>query len=266
MGKFNQGILGGFSGKVGNVVGYRSRGEWLYRQYQKEVFNPKSTKQEANRLQFATLGKELKAVCKDQLNDFIRLRWSGANTYFSAIMSGVLGCKKYYETGIIPTAVQPLNILSPATNLPSATVGYSQTAGLIWNNGTKDYFGLRVPLNFYANAPESFIGPDHIKCTIVCYTADKKLGMAFGQLDGEEILELSEYNPQCGWQLGAADTKAQYVCKINDSSFDPIAGKNQAQTVEPIKRPAGKRIAYAIYTDYVGTILAAQYIEVVDVA
>ena len=34
MGKFNQGILGGFTGKVGNVVGARSRGQWIYRAYQ----------------------------------------------------------------------------------------------------------------------------------------------------------------------------------------------------------------------------------------
>lgn len=265
MGKFNQGILGGFTGKVGNVVGYRSRGEWLYRQYQGIVANPKSAKQEANRFVFASLGKEVKAVCKDKLNELIGLRWSGGNTYFSAIMSAVLGCKKYYETGELPKTVLPLNILSPATNLPSATLGYKPEVGLIWNNGAFDYFGLRVPLNFYAAAPSSFIGAEKIKCTIICYTEEKKLGMAFGNMDGEKILELSAYNPQCGFQQTDTDTKAQYVCKIYDNSFVPITGANQALHVVPIKRAAGKRIAYAIYSDYAGTILAAQYIEVADI-
>lgn len=265
MGKFNQGILGGFSGKVGNVVGYRSRGEWLYRQYQKEIFNPKTAKQEANRFQFAILGKEVKAVCKDKLNDLIGIRWTGANTYFSAIMSAVLGCKKYYETGVLPTAVLPMNILSPATNLPSASIGYSSAAGLIFANGENDFFGLRVPLNFYASAPGNFVGTAKIKCTIICYTEQKKFGMAAATMDGAEILELPAYNPQCGFQSTIEATQAQYVCKMVDNAFKPIAGANDAQNVVPIKRTAGTRIAYAIYTDYVGTILAAQYIEVADI-
>lgn len=264
MGKFNQGILGGFTGKVGNVVGYRSRGEWLYRQYQKNVANPKSPKQKVNRFIFASLGKEVKAVCKDKLNELISLRWSGGNTYFSAIMSAVLGCKKYYATGEIPKTALPLNIISPATNLPSATIEYSTAAGITWKTDNKLKFGLRVPLNFYKTAPENFVGPDRIKCTLICYTESKNLGMAVGYMDGDEILELSHYNPQCGFQADAASTQAQYVATINDSIFDTITGGDEGGNLIPIKRPAGKRIAYAIFSDYVGTILAAQYIEVLE--
>lgn len=264
MGKFNQGILGGFVGKVGNVVGYRSRGEWLYRQYQGIVANPKSAKQEANRFVFASLGKDVKAVCKDKLNELIGLRWSGGNTYFSAIMSATLGCKKYYETGVIPKTALPLNILSPATNLPSATIGYSTASGITWKTNEKLQFGLRVPLNFYATAPENFVGPNRIKCTLICYTESKKLGMAVGYLDGEKIQELSSYNPQCGFQADAGSTQAQYVASVNDSLFETITGGDEGGYVVPIKRPAGKRIAYAIFSDYVGTILAAQYIEVLE--
>ena len=88
--------------------------------------------------------------------------------------------------------------------------------------------------------------------------------MAVGYMDGDEILELSHYNPQCGFQADAASTQAQYVATINDSIFDTITGGDEGGNLIPIKRPAGKRIAYAIFSDYMGTILAAQYIEVLE--
>ena len=64
MGKFNQGILGGFTGKVGNVVGARSRGEWIYRAYQGVVKNPKTIAQTKQREQFRIFSQELTKVCK----------------------------------------------------------------------------------------------------------------------------------------------------------------------------------------------------------
>lgn len=64
MGKFNQGILGGFTGKVGNVVGARSRGEWIYRAYQGVVKNPKTIGQTKQREQFRIFSQEIAKVCK----------------------------------------------------------------------------------------------------------------------------------------------------------------------------------------------------------
>lgn len=64
MGKFNQGILGGFTGKVGNVVGARSRGEWIYRAYQGIVKNPKTIAQTKQREQFKIFSQEVTRVCK----------------------------------------------------------------------------------------------------------------------------------------------------------------------------------------------------------
>lgn len=64
MGKFNQGILGGFTGKVGNVVGARSRGQWIYRAYQGIVKNPKTTAQIRQREQFKIFSQEITKVCK----------------------------------------------------------------------------------------------------------------------------------------------------------------------------------------------------------
>lgn len=64
MGKFNQGILGGFTGKVGGVVGARSRGQWIYRAYQGVVKNPKTIAQTRQRNQFRIFSQEVTKVCK----------------------------------------------------------------------------------------------------------------------------------------------------------------------------------------------------------
>lgn len=64
MGKFNQGILGGFTGKVGGVVGARSRGQWIYRAYQGIVKNPKTIAQTRQRDQFKIFSQEVTRVCK----------------------------------------------------------------------------------------------------------------------------------------------------------------------------------------------------------
>lgn len=64
MGKFNQGILGGFTGKVGGVVGARSRGQWIYRAYQGVVKNPKTIAQTRQRDQFKIFSQEVTKVCK----------------------------------------------------------------------------------------------------------------------------------------------------------------------------------------------------------
>lgn len=85
MGKFNQGILGGFVGKVGGVVGYRSRGEWLYRSYQKIVANPKSEAQTKRREIFATISKQIASGCRANLN-FLKKTGYEKNTWFSALV------------------------------------------------------------------------------------------------------------------------------------------------------------------------------------
>ncbi|MBR1851479.1 MAG: hypothetical protein IJ789_08970 [Bacteroidales bacterium] len=49
MATFDEGILGGFSGRVGNVVGYRWRGRWVMRSLPQSVANPRTEKQTAHR-------------------------------------------------------------------------------------------------------------------------------------------------------------------------------------------------------------------------
>lgn len=63
MGKIKQGILGGFRGKVGSVVGQRINGAWIMKAYQGEVKNPKTVGQEYYRSIFAKTSSIMKSAC-----------------------------------------------------------------------------------------------------------------------------------------------------------------------------------------------------------
>lgn len=55
MGKINQGILDGFNGKVGTVVGYKFKGKKVMRAYVDKIRNPRTSLQMDNRERFKTL-------------------------------------------------------------------------------------------------------------------------------------------------------------------------------------------------------------------
>ena len=57
MGKINQGILDGFNGKVGTVVGYKVNGKKVMRAYVDKIRNPRTSLQMDNRLRFKTLAQ-----------------------------------------------------------------------------------------------------------------------------------------------------------------------------------------------------------------
>lgn len=52
MAKQTAGILGGFNGKVGPVIGYVWRGRWCMRARPRKVHNPRTEAQQAHRMQF----------------------------------------------------------------------------------------------------------------------------------------------------------------------------------------------------------------------
>ena len=62
MGKIKKGILGGFSGKVGNVVGASWKGIDYIRSMPTNMKNPRTKGQMEQRSKFAVVGKFLKAV------------------------------------------------------------------------------------------------------------------------------------------------------------------------------------------------------------
>ena len=55
MAKIAEGILGGFNGKVGTVVGYRFKGRWCMRAKARFVSNPKTQAQQEHRMLFGDM-------------------------------------------------------------------------------------------------------------------------------------------------------------------------------------------------------------------
>lgn len=96
MGKFNQGILGGFTGKVGGVVGARSRGQWIYRAYQGIVKNPKTIAQTKQREQFKIFSQEVTKVCKADMFMF-NATFPNAMTEHSFIVSICFNMLRAYQ-------------------------------------------------------------------------------------------------------------------------------------------------------------------------
>lgn len=96
MGKFNQGILGGFTGKVGGVVGARSRGQWIYRAYQGVVKNPKTIAQTKQRDQFKIFSQEVTKVCKADMFMF-NAAFPNAMTEHSFLVSICFNMLRAYQ-------------------------------------------------------------------------------------------------------------------------------------------------------------------------
>ena len=88
MGIINQGILGGFSGKVGPIVGFRWKSNYYIRARAAKVTNPRTPKQQEQRGKFATAFSFLKAI-----KPFIRIgykEFTQDKSAFNAAMSYTL--------------------------------------------------------------------------------------------------------------------------------------------------------------------------------
>ena len=88
MGIINQGILGGFSGKVGPIVGFRWKSNYYIRARAAKVSNPRTPKQQEQRGKFATAFSLLKAI-----KPFIRIgykEFTQDKSAFNAAMSYTL--------------------------------------------------------------------------------------------------------------------------------------------------------------------------------
>jgi len=86
MGTIKKGILGGFSGKVGNVVGASWRGIEYIRSLPSSVRNPRTEAQVTQRTRFALIGKMMKSIVP-----IIRIGFAGSvgkgKSAFSEAMS-----------------------------------------------------------------------------------------------------------------------------------------------------------------------------------
>ena len=62
MGIINQGILGGFSGKVGPIVGCHWKSKYYIRAHAAKVSNPRTKKQQEQRSKFATAFRDVMKI------------------------------------------------------------------------------------------------------------------------------------------------------------------------------------------------------------
>ena len=94
MGIINQGILGGFSGKVGPIVGFRWKSNYYIRARAAKVSNPRTPKQQEQRGKFATAFSFLKAI-----KPFIRIGYKEFTQEKSAFNSAMSYTLKRAVTG-----------------------------------------------------------------------------------------------------------------------------------------------------------------------
>ncbi|MCL3781158.1 hypothetical protein EMN47_12280 [Prolixibacteraceae bacterium JC049] len=139
MGKISQGILGGFSGKVGNVVGGNWKGIDYMRVKPSNVANPKTEGQVDQRSKFSTTLRFLQPM-----KDFIKVGFKGyANkmTQFNSAMSYNL---KNAITGDYPNfSIDYSSALVSRGGLASVLNGAatSSAAGSVkftWDNNSED--------------------------------------------------------------------------------------------------------------------------------
>lgn len=85
MGKISKGILGGFSGRVGNVVGAKWRGIEYIRSVPSSVKNPKSRGQVAQRTKFAMVQRFVRSILPVVQLGFKQSAGSRSTEYAEAI-------------------------------------------------------------------------------------------------------------------------------------------------------------------------------------
>lgn len=158
MGKFNQGILGGFTGKVGNVVGARSRGQWIYRAYQGIVKNPKTAAQIKQREQFKIFSQEITKVCKADMFMF-NSAFPNGMTEHSFLVSICFNMLRAYQ------------------NYPKKKFETIKNVGL--TKGIVNIGGL-IDVAPKANAGANISGPAFGNKTDTASTGEKFYGLNFG--------------------------------------------------------------------------------------
>ncbi|MCD6201654.1 MAG: hypothetical protein J7K46_07590 [Bacteroidales bacterium] len=114
MGKISQGILGGFSGKVGNVIGGNWKGIDYMRIKPANVANPQTEGQVDQRTKFYTVLQFLQP-----LKDFVKIGYKNyaiKMTEFNSAMSYILTLKIFYSS--IGRNVKTLSLLFNRSAVP----------------------------------------------------------------------------------------------------------------------------------------------------
>lgn len=235
MGKFNQGILGGFTGKVGNVVGQRSRGQWIYRGYQKIVANPKSKLQMKQRERFLRVSQLVSKMCRDTskliANDS---GFSNGGTWFSAMVSAMLKLQEYCEFGSFGRDAKCLaeNYFAANTrqvkNLPqmlSKDLGFGSNHNLpiIGNTPStaitgRGYFAPDLDLAEYNSSFWSQYGKG-FKFAVLSYSESAGFFIMEQKADVEVYSEELVQNPSCSW-AATDELNSQITMSIKSLGLD----------------------------------------------
>lgn len=172
MGKISQGVLGGFSGKVGNVVGGTWKGIDYMRIKPSNVSNPRSAGQVDQRSKFSTTLRFLQTM-----TDFLRVGfklYANKKTQFNAAMSYNLNNAM---TGTYPNLmIDYSNALVSRGGLTGAANGAASSSGgavdFTWddNSGSGSAFATDTALLVVYN-------PDKQESVYTIAGADRTTGM-----------------------------------------------------------------------------------------
>lgn len=121
MARFKNGILGGFSGKIGDAVGYQLRGEWIGRAKPKKKTGEPTAKEIANRAKFAFVQQWLQPI-----TPFLRVGFKNYNPKFE----GFVAAKSYNSKNAVTGAYPDFGI-DPALALVSfGSLSQAETASV----------------------------------------------------------------------------------------------------------------------------------------
>lgn len=233
MGKIKQGILGGFKGKVGSVVGQRINGEWIMKAYQGDVKNPKSTAQNYYRSIFEKASGIMKASCPADWS-FLKSAQIGVGSnarteafrYVYAfkrfeVTEGVWKYEpKVEKTGIVPTV--PLTLDVAGAGQRGIALGSSADAA---NPGEK-FFGFDFS-RVSDNVVHDFLNAEKVILKIWyinnngewAYTQEFELQVN----EGDDSIPLRQL-PNCGVFGTSDEVGARVFTKVSNLSEFPALG------------------------------------------
>lgn len=236
MGKNNAGILGQFTGKIGNIVGAVSRGVQTTRVYQPIVNNPKTSKQVAQRQILTDAVKFTGKICRAQLTPILKKKYRATTAYAQFLATAMLieGGSLYenqeriqkFKTSFLTKSSLgygfgkcPIDVFFKAADNSGFGFYYGDGTTIL----TNAYIGLTLPLNFYAGMelPRIFMYMLWFSSTGILmfqpFGSDPK---------GVEIEEFATFNEDtaaiidgvvqanCGAFQNIGDTGAQYAVKV----------------------------------------------------
>lgn len=149
MAKLKAGILGGFSGKIGNIVGGTWKGIDYMRGLALSVANPKTAKQTAQRGAFTEIVKFTKSILVGAIKplwDRFAVRQSGYNAFIQGNIKNfdTDGIKKDTNLVLSRGSLTPEAVSGVSSNANQTTVSYDTTNSSGTGNATAtdEHYGI----------------------------------------------------------------------------------------------------------------------------